>query len=118
MSHKSITKKYIEVAPNEEGVTHLKVETYYSIGGMNYFNGTNEPRGIYLSVSPVTRSCHEGKYWSESFKGFSGNKKHMFAMERYNKKKCETFVVDAEYEQTLIDYVLNKNKLQTILVIS
>jgi hypothetical protein len=118
MSLQSINKKYIDVAPNEEGVTHIKVETYYSKGGMNYFNSTNEPRGIYLSVSPVTRSCHEGKYWSESFKGWSGIKKHLVDMARFNQKKCDTFVVDAETEKHLIDYVLNKNKLETILVIS
>ncbi len=116
--NQSINKKYIDVAPNEEGVTHIKVETYYSKGGMNYFSSTNEPRGIYISVSPVTRTCHEGKYWTESFKGWSGNKKHMFAMERYNKKKCDTFEMDAEYEQMLIDYVLNKNNLKLNLEVS
>ena len=116
--NQSINKKYIDVAPNEEGVTHIKVETYYSKGGMNYFSSTNETRGIYISVSPVTRTCHEGKYWTESFKGWSGNKKHMFAMERYNKKKCDTFEMDAEYEQMLIDYVLNKNNLKLNLEVS
>jgi hypothetical protein len=112
MSHKTINKKYIEVAPNEEGITHIKVETYYSIGGMNYFNGTNEARGIKLSVSPVTRSCHEGKYWSESYKGWSGIKKHLVDMARFNQKKCDNFIVEAETEKQLIEYITNKNNLK------
>jgi hypothetical protein len=117
MSHKSINKRYIDVEPNEEGVTHLKVETYYSLGGMNYFNSSNEPRGLYLSVTPVSRSLHEGKFWSESYKGWSGIKKHLVDMARFNQKKCETFVV-AETEKHLIDYVCGKNNLKINLVVS
>jgi hypothetical protein len=116
MSHKSISKKYIEVQTNVESITHLKVETYYAMGGMNYFNGTNEPRGIYLSVSPVTRTCNDSKIWLESYKGWSGIKKHLVDMTRFNKKKCESFVVDAETEKHLINYVLNKNNLTLNLV--
>lgn len=117
MSHQSIKKEYLTIAPNVEGVTHLKVETYYSKGGMNYFNSTNEPRGIYLSVSPVTRTLHEGKYWSESFKGWSGIKTQVLNMARYNQKKCDSFVVDTETEKRLINYVLQKNNIEIILVI-
>lgn len=116
MSHQSITKKYLEVCENVEGVTHIKVETYYSKGGMNYFTGTNEARGIYLSVSPVTRSCHEGKVWTESYKGFSGIKTQVLLMPRFNKKKCESFVVDIETENRLLKYVTDKNNLKINLV--
>ena len=112
MSHKSITKKYLEVAENVEAVTHLKVEVYYAIGGMNYFNGSNEARGIYLSVTPVSRSCHEGKFWSESYKGWSGIKKHLVDMARFNQKKCDNFVLEPETEKQLIEYVCGKNNLK------
>lgn len=38
-------KQYFEVQPNNEGVTHIKVETFYDIGGTNYFTGKVQPRG-------------------------------------------------------------------------
>lgn len=117
MSHKSISKKYLEVATNDAEVTHIKIEVYYSKGGMNYFTGTNEARGIYLSVTPVGRTLHEGKYWSESYKGFSGIKKHLVDMARYSEKKCDSFVIDTEIKEHLIKYVLGKNKLELNLVI-
>lgn len=117
MSLQSITKKYIEVAPNEKGVTHLKVETYYNKGGMNYFANVNESRGIYLSVSPVTRKLNEGIYWSESFTAFSGIKTQVLEMARYNKKKCESFVLDIELEKKLINHTTNKNNLTINLVV-
>jgi len=56
MSKTSISKKYLEVLPNDKNITHLKVELYYDLGGMNYFSGSVEGRGIKLSVSPVQRS--------------------------------------------------------------
>jgi hypothetical protein len=99
-----MAKKYLEVA--EGNATHLKVEVYYSKGGMNYFTSTNEARGLYLSVSPVTRSGN----W-ESYTGFSGIKKHLLSMERFNQKKLDTCIVDEAYEQELIKYVCEKNNI-------
>lgn len=41
-----------------EGITtefkHIKVSIYYSLGGMNYFSGNANPRGYYVSITPVT----------------------------------------------------------------
>ena len=36
----------------------LEVETQYQLGGLNYFNGNQERRGIYLSFDVVTREPH------------------------------------------------------------
>ena len=36
---KNLRKKYIEVKENSAKVTHLKIELYYDLGGMNYFTG-------------------------------------------------------------------------------
>lgn len=53
-------KKYIEVKENSAKVTHLKIELYYDLGGMNYFTGRAENRGYYLSVTPVERGMRDG----------------------------------------------------------
>ena len=111
MSHQSIKKTYLEVTENDAKVTHIKVETYYDKGGINYFTGQNEARGIKLSVSPVTRTLHDGKYWSEGYVGFTGSKRHMVDMARYNAKKCENYIADAETENALIGYVCRQNNL-------
>jgi len=100
-------KEYIEVASGN--ATHLKVELYYTKGGMNYFTSTNESRGIYLSVSPVNRTTHEGGLVSESFVAFSGIKKHLKDMARFSQKAFDNFVVSEEDKKHLIDYVCSKN---------
>ena len=61
------TKKYLRAIKGD--CTHLKVETYYNIGGMNYFSGNAEKRGLYISVSPVSRSEHEVVYGVNHTKG-------------------------------------------------
>lgn len=53
-------KKYIKLNPNTHGYTHIKIETYYKLGGYNYFTHDNEPRGYYISVVPVTRENRDG----------------------------------------------------------
>lgn len=88
-------------------VNTLKVELYYNKGGMNYFTGNSEPRGLYLSVSPVTVSER-----SESFTAFSGIKKCVKEMARFNQKQLDTFVVNETEMENLINYVIRKNNLE------
>lgn len=104
------TKKYLPLEPNSSA-THLKVEVYYSKGGMNYFTSSNEKRGIYLSVSPVTREEN-----SESYMGFSGIKKHLVDMARFSQKTFDNFVVSPETEKELIDFVCQKNGIKVLEV--
>lgn len=53
-----------------DGEPFTRVEVYHAAGGMNYFNYKTEPRGIYLSVTPVRISEHvvsfglgDGRKW-------------------------------------------------------
>lgn len=62
-------KTYEKIENTNNGF--LKIEVYYSKGGMNYWNGRNEPRGYYLSVTKVEREVCNG-YTSESFMVGSG----------------------------------------------
>jgi hypothetical protein len=105
----TISKKYLEV--DGEKATHLKVEVYYDKGGANYFTGGTESRGIKLSVCPVTRT-KSGCGIVESYTAFTGFKKHLKDMARFNKKNCDSFVVDTNEEKTLIDAVLLQNGLK------
>jgi hypothetical protein len=112
MSKTTITKKYLEVLPNDKNITHLKVELYYDLGGMNYFSGSVEGRGIKLSISPVQRSERENGIVVESYTAFSGFKKLLKEMTRFNQKTCNTFVLSETEEQEMIKIVLNHNWLK------
>ena len=59
---------------------YLKCELYYSLGGWNCFTHEHEPRGYYVSVSPVERNgiC-------ESYVAFSGLKQLVWSCERKGK---------------------------------
>lgn len=104
-------KKYIEVMENPGNVTHLKIEVYYSLGGYNLFTYKQEPRGYYVSVSPVTRSERNGCVM-ESFTAFSGIKQCIKPVARRSKKA----EADAENMagctiDELVNYTLEKNNL-------
>jgi len=105
-----ISKKFLELESNAKA-THLKVEVYYDKGGANYFTGGTETRGIKLSVSPVSRSESSGIV-VESYTAFTGFKKHLKDMARFNQKACDSFVVDANEKKTLIEAVLLQNGLK------
>jgi hypothetical protein len=91
----------------------LKIQVYYSKGGMNYFQGVNEARGYYISVSPVERSTGDG-YTIESSTAFSGTKKLLLEVKRLSNKAYDEAVKLAEaHEAYLKDHVLRKNNLLT-----
>jgi hypothetical protein len=96
-------KKYIE----RNGQT-LKVEVYYSLGGLNYFTGRQEKRGYYLSVTPVEIEDHGG-YRTETVTLFSGVKELLKEVTRRSKKaETEAEKLAEERMETLINYVLAK----------
>lgn len=87
--------------------SHLKVELYYTLGGMNYFTGINEARGIYLSVCPITKT-----ETSTIYRGFSGGKICVKEMTRFNQKVFDNFEVDNDTMIKLIAHVICENNLE------
>lgn len=100
---------YIPVKGNDE-FTHLKVDTYYSIGGMNYFVGESERRGIWLSVTPVQRT-----QTSERYTAFTGSKICLLELKRKSDKALDQVLKSdlwTSKKDLLIQVVLTKNNLQ------
>lgn len=93
--------------------THLKVELYYNKGGMNYFTSNNEERGLYLSASPVALSKGD-RYSTETYSAFSGTKKLVKPMTRFNQKTLDEFVPDTDDIKTLVIHVLEKNGMKLV----
>lgn len=101
-------KLYYKVKENDKRVTDLKVEVYYSLGGMNYFTYRQEGRGYYLSVTPVERGNG-----FEGFMAFSGIKKLLREVKRKSAKaEAEAESMVEQEKQELIDYVLRQNGLE------
>lgn len=84
--------------------THIDVELYYSKGGMNYFTGSNEKRGYYVSVQPLTKG--ENSY---SYSAFSGFKKLIKECGRFSYKTLSELKVDEEVITSLIDSVVRNS---------
>ena len=92
----------------------LKIEVYYSKGGMNYFSSQVEARGYYLSVSPVERQQQNSSIVIESFAAFSGTKVLIKEVARKSEKAFQEAILLAEARiDELRKYVLDKNKLVT-----
>ena len=90
----------------------VKVELYYSLGGYNFFTYKEEPRGYYLSASPVERSESCGCVM-ESYTAFSGIKKCIVECQRQSKKReAEALEKMDNYKEALMKEVLSQNGLE------
>jgi hypothetical protein len=98
--------KELKLVPTGNKANILEVDLCYDIGGMNYFSGESEPRGLYLGCSPIEKS--EG--W-RSFVAFTGTKVFVKELKRFSKKALEEYVVSEEDIQSMIDHVIKKNNL-------
>lgn len=98
MTNERPLNEYIDlVEPNK-----LKLEVYYSKGGMNYFNYKQEPRGYYGSVTPC--KVYDGM---EQFTLGKGLKTFLLACDRRSNKKAEEAIqLFNTKKQSLIDQVL------------
>jgi hypothetical protein len=76
--------KHVEI----DGHT-LDISVRYSLGGMNWASSRVEPRGFYLSVTPVERSTSPGGVQWSSFTAFSGIKVLLQSCEKYQKLKLD-----------------------------
>lgn len=102
-------EKYIKTTkPN----TYIKVEVFYSLGGINYFNYKIEPRGYYLSAKEVERT-DRGGYVSESYAVFGNGLKILLKEVKRQSKKAEAdaMVLAEEYMNNIVDRVLEQNGL-------
>lgn len=99
--------KELPILNNKANV--LEVTLYYTKGGMNYFTGNNEKRGLYLSVTPIEK----GEF-SRGFSAFSGVKKHVKEMTRFNQKVLVDFVPNEADVEQLINHVIQKNNLEVV----
>ena len=82
MANNTVKKEYIKM---REAGKYLKVELYYSLGGINYFTYKNEPRGYYLSACPVERREYAPGLMMEGFTAFTGTKMLVEPCERKSK---------------------------------
>lgn len=98
-------KKYLKLKDNGQAETHLEIELYYSLGGMNWWTYETEKRGYYISVIPVEKG--NGMIGCTAF---SGIRQLVKSVKRKSEKaETEANILAKQYEQKLIDYVLEKN---------
>jgi hypothetical protein len=101
----NLTKRRVGGYGELDGQTY-EVELFYALGGMNYFTGTVEGRGYYLSVRPV----EIGEGWKR-YTGFSGTKALVHPANRYGSNKLqevadEWLSLDNEMVQRLLTDVI------------
>lgn len=104
-------KKYIELQEKTRNATHLLIELRYNLGGFNYFTYKQEPRGYYLSVSPVELKQRDG-YTLESYTAFTGTKYLVKEVPRKSTKaEREAEEKAEELEKALIRFVCAQNNI-------
>lgn len=104
-------KKYIELQEKTRNASHLLIELKYNLGGINYFTYKQEPRGYYLSVSPVKLEHRDG-YTLESYTAFTGTKYLVKEVTRKSAKaEQEAEQKATDLEKSLIAFVCNQNNI-------
>lgn len=112
MSHNTVFKEYLELKTKNHNATHLKVEVYYDLGGMNYFTYTVKKRGYYISVTPVTYSKFNGMI-VEGCTAFTGVYQLVKEVSRKSAKAAnEAVELSNRFKKTLIDHVLKKQGIE------
>ena len=109
MSHRTVCKKYLPTT----GTTELKVEVYYSLGGFNLGTYRDDPRGYWLSVTPVNHSEQNGVRYESVVLG-SGLKKFLKETKsdrRGGKAEREAVELAKQFEAELVNQVCVKEKL-------
>jgi hypothetical protein len=109
MSHRTVCKKYLKTTGPDE----LKVEVYYSLGGFNLWNYQKEPRGYWLSVTPVNHSEQNGVRFESVVLG-SGLKKFLKETQsdrRGGRAEKDAVELAKQYEAELVNQVCIKEKL-------
>ena len=91
----------------ESSFTHVDVEVYYNKGGMNYFTGSVERRGYYLSIQPLTK--YNNGY---SYTAFTGVKQLVREAGRFSSKVLAEFVVDYDMMNTMIEHIVEKHNIK------
>ena len=106
MSQKRIIKEFKIIGGNTKANV-LRLTLEYRLGGHNYFTGSNNPRGLMLSCSPL----EVGDGWV-GYVGFSGTNSHVLEMKRFSQKTLDNFVPDEAQIKRLVDHVIRDNDLK------
>lgn len=99
------------VAVAEGNCTHIDIDLYYNKGGMNYFTGSIERRGYYISIQPLTKGTN-----TYSYTAFTGVKQLVKEAGRYSAKTLNEFVIDYDLVNSLIEHIVQKNNLKLSLL--
>jgi hypothetical protein len=107
--------KFYHKLEKDKEHTHAKITITYNLGGINYFDGNHERRGIYVIFSKVNKGPH-----SESFTPMASYNFKILARElnRFNKKKIEELTKKiGEKEDELFDLYLKGEKQKLLMMI-
>lgn len=109
--NKYIQEELLELKANSKA-THLRISLFYKKGGINVFTYENEPRGYYLSLSPVSREERNGVVL-ESYTAFSGYKTCLHEVTRQTKKQ-ETYALEMwnHRRDTYLNWFLQQTGLE------
>ena len=86
-------------------VTDLKISVYYSKGGLNFYNGKNEPSAIWAGLTPLKRDTSNG-FRTEQFIMGRGLKINLEPAERLNRKR-----VEAAFQRVLADVTMKTGRV-------
>ena len=104
-------KRYVELTENAQA-THLKIETYYDLGGPDFAYGGTRPRGYYVRVTPVTRENRYGVS-IESFVAFTGYRQLVKEVTRKSAKaEAAAEAAAADIIDIMVERVCMKNGLE------
>lgn len=101
-------KREIFQLPTTTPGTYLVGAIRYEEGGMSYFSGQSNRRGYYFSVTPEEiERCADGTTLRK-FRMFSGIKRLLLEVKRFNERTFEGLTVCDEMRMNLIEHVCQK----------
>jgi hypothetical protein len=96
----------LPILEGDSNANIVEIDLNYQLGGWNFFTGSKEGRGIYLSVSPIEKG--DGY---RGFIAFSGTKILVKELNRYSDKQLRECEVSMETIEKVLNHVIEKNNL-------
>jgi hypothetical protein len=96
-----------ELEVTNGNASHIRISIVYRIGGINYFTSENQKRGLYIDVTPITKSEN-----CISYTGFSGTCMFVKELKRFSQKQLDTFKPTQEQIDKVLNHVLGCNNMQ------
>lgn len=103
-------KRLLQTLETTKPNTFVEVSVYYDLGGWDWWNGCNQPRGYWLDSLVVEKDGHFRSFML----GIGGCKMFLEEATRFSQKKLNSLAPSQEDIDKVVNYAISKNNVELV----